>query len=64
MEDRWKADNSSEKEVTEMALYDPKEDDYGDRDIPEVDTEPYKDGFYVEPLPESTRPRRDVPGGD
>ena len=31
-----------------MAAYDPKEDDYGDGDIPEVDTEPYKDGFYVE----------------
>ena len=30
-----------------MAAYDPKEDDYGDGDIPEVDTEPYKDGFYV-----------------
>ena len=28
-----------------MAAYDPKEDDYGDGDIPEVDTEPYKDGF-------------------
>lgn len=47
-----------------MAAYDPKEDDYGDADIPEVDTEPYKDGFYVEPLPESTRPRRDGPGGN
>lgn len=46
-----------------MAAYDPKEDDYGDGDIPEVDTEPYKDGFYVEPLPESTRPRRDGPAG-
>ena len=23
-----------------------------------------EDGFYVEPLPESTRPRRDGPGGD
>lgn len=34
---------------------------YGDGDVPEVDTEPYKN---VEPLPESSRERRDGPGGD
>ena len=64
MEDRWKADQSRTRVGEDMAAYDPKEDDYGDADIPEVDTEPYKDGFYVEPLPESTRPRRDGPGGN
>lgn len=38
------------------------EDDYGDGDIPEADINPYyKD---VEPLPESSRPRRDGPGGN
>ena len=47
-----------------MAAYDPKEDDYGDGDIPEVDTEPYKDGSYVARLAESTRARREGPGGD
>lgn len=35
---------------------------YDDGDIPEIDL-PQDDG-YVEPLPESTRPRRDGPGGD
>lgn len=34
---------------------------YGDNDVPEVDTEPYKN---VEPLPESFRERRDGPGGE
>lgn len=34
---------------------------YGDGDVPEVDTEPYKN---VEPLPESFRERRDGPGGE
>lgn len=35
---------------------------YGDGDVPEADTAPYyKD---VEPLPESSRPRRDGPGGE
>lgn len=51
-------------EVIEMRTYIPAEDDYNDGDIPEIDTEPYKDGFYVEPLPESERPRRDGPGGN
>lgn len=36
-------------------------DRYGDGDVPEVDTEPYKN---VEPLPESSRERRDGPGGE
>lgn len=39
----------------------PDTDRYGDGDVPEADTEPYKN---VEPLPESTRERRDGPGGD
>lgn len=77
-----------------MQDYRPKEDDYGDGDIPEIDTEPYKNGAYVESpphqgsaggveiqsyrnaaesgesmgcvegLPESSRPRRDGPGGE
>ncbi len=34
---------------------------YGDGDVPESDIEPYKN---IEPLPESTRERRDGPGGD
>lgn len=37
---------------------------YGDDDVPEIDTEPYKNGSIVEPLPESTRPRKDGPGGE
>jgi len=47
-----------------MMAYLPEEDYYGDGDIPEIDTETYEDGFYVEPLPESERPRRDGPGGN
>lgn len=38
-----------------------KEDNYDDGDTPETDIDPYK---IVEPLPESSRPRRDGPGGD
>lgn len=34
---------------------------YGDGDVPETDTEPYKN---VEPLPEASRERRDGPGGE
>lgn len=34
-----------------MQDYRPKEDDYGDGDIPEIDTEPYKNGAYVESPP-------------
>lgn len=41
---------------------------YGDGDIPEIDVEPYKNGSHVvtptEPLPESSRERRDGPGGN
>lgn len=35
---------------------------YDDGNIPEIDLP--KDGAYVEPLPESTRPRKDGPGGE
>lgn len=35
---------------------------YDDGNIPEIDLP--RDGAYVEPLPESTRPRKDGPGGD
>ncbi|MCI8661094.1 MAG: AE-binding protein [Lachnospiraceae bacterium] len=35
---------------------------YGDGDIPAEDTNPYYKN--VEPLPESSRPRRDGPGGN
>ena len=47
-----------------MKVFVPEEDDYNDGDIPEIDTEPYKDGSYVEPFPESERPRRAGPGGN
>ncbi|WP_313070729.1 AE-binding protein [Lacrimispora sp.] len=47
-----------------MKIIMPEEDDYSDGDTPEIDTEPYENGFYVEPLPESERPRRDGPGGN
>ena len=47
------------------------EDYYGDGDIPEVDLPQdgvkkinKKDYENVEPLPESTRPRKDGPGGE
>ncbi len=47
------------------------EDNYGDGDIPEVDLpqdgakKPSKEDYEnVEPLPESTRPRKDGPGGE
>lgn len=42
----------------------PVEDNYGDGDVPEVDTERYRNGSSVEPLPESFRERRDGPGGN
>ena len=51
-------------EVDEMLEYKPEEDGYGDGDVPEIDTESYRNGAYVEPLPESSRPRRDGPGGE
>ncbi len=41
--------------------YQTSTDLYGDGDVPVADTEPYKD---AEPLPESSRERRDGPGGD
>ena len=41
---------------------------YGDGDTPEVDYEQYRNGSEVitpvDPLPESTRERRDGPGGE
>ena len=37
-------------------------DDYDDGNIPEVDLPENK--VSVEPLPESTRPRKDGPGGN
>lgn len=55
----------------------PEADRYGDGDVPEIDTKPYQNGHtpeidteryrnsaQVEPLPESTRERRDGPGGN
>ena len=39
-----------------------KNDSYGDGDIPKEDMNSYYQN--VEPLPESSRPRRDGPGGD
>lgn len=36
--------------------------EYGDGDIPKVDLP--KENESVEPLPESTRPRKDGPGGN
>ncbi len=47
--------NSAKSTVSDM-------DRYGDGDIPEVDVNPYYKN--VEPLPESSRPRRDGPGGN
>lgn len=45
--------------------------DYDDGNIPEIDlpqgTQEFsrqKESWIVEPLPESTRPRKDGPGGD
>jgi len=38
------------------------QDEYSDGDIPAVDLNPYYQN--VEPLPESTRPRQDGPGGN
>lgn len=36
--------------------------EYDDGNIPEIDLP--KDSWITEPLPESTRPRKDGPGGD
>lgn len=40
----------------------PTKDAYDDGNIPEVDLP--KDTVGAEPLPESSRPRKDGPGGD
>ncbi len=41
---------------------------HGNGDVPEVDYEPYRNGSRVvtptDPLPESSRERRDGPGGE
>lgn len=37
---------------------------YDDDNIPEIDLPPHGDDSSAEPLPESTRPRKDGPGGD
>lgn len=43
-------------------------DRYGDGDVPEIDTKPYRNGSRIvtpaDPLPESVRERRDGPGGE
>ena len=48
-------------------MYKNSQNPYGDGDTPEVDYEPYRNGSEVitpvDPLPESTRERRDGPGG-
>lgn len=44
-----------------MKAFLPNEDNYDDGNIPEIDTEPYKDGAYVEPLPESKPPQKKGP---
>ena len=49
-------------------MYKNSQNPYGDGDTPEVDYEPYRNGSEVitpvDPLPESTRERRDGPGGN
>ena len=40
-----------------------EENEYDDGNIPEIDL-PQDEDASVEPLPESSRPRRDGPGGD
>lgn len=46
-------------------MYKNSQNPYGDGDTPEVDYEPYRNGSEVitpvDPLPESTRERRDGP---
>lgn len=37
---------------------------YDDDNIPKVDLPKNKTNYNVEPLPESTRPRKDGPGGE
>ena len=40
-------------------------DSYDDGNIPKIDLpQNYKESEPVEPLPESTRPRKDGPGGE
>lgn len=43
---------------------DQTQNSYDDGNIPEIDYPPHGDDSSVEPLPESTRPRKDGPGGD
>lgn len=38
------------------------QNDYDDGNIPEIDLP--KDSWITEPLPETSRPRKDGPGGD
>ena len=49
-------------------MYKNSQNPYGDGDAPEVDYEPYRYGREVstpvDPLPASTRERRDGPGGE
>ncbi len=49
-------------------MQNPKNNPYGDGDVPEVDYEPFRNGSEmitpVDPLPESSRERRDGPGGE
>lgn len=40
-----------------------EQNEYDDGNIPDIDL-PQDDDVSVEPLPESSRPRRDGPGGD
>lgn len=47
--------------------YNSASDEYGDDDTPKVDIQPYQDQAaepLPKPLPESSRPRRDGPGGE
>lgn len=53
------------REKDSYPIGDPSTNIYDDGNIPDVDLpqDEYSD-FYVEPLPESTRPRKDGPGGN
>lgn len=48
---------------TKSYEHNPEENEYDDGNIPEIDL-PQDEDASVEPLPESSRPRRDGPGGD
>lgn len=43
-------------------MFDKYQDGYDDGNIPEIDLP--QDNWNVEPLPESSRPRKDGPGGN